>query len=94
MYINSDTIITAASVITALIALFTVIFSAYRWYLKQGKQDKDIASIKEEMTLLCFCMSATLDGLIQLDCNHSVPAAKDKLDKYINKKAHEQEDRR
>lgn len=92
MYINTDTIITAASVITALVAIFTAIFSIHRWYLKQEKQDKDIAGIKEEMTLLCFCMSATLDGLIQLDCNHSVPVAKEKLDKYINLKAHEQED--
>lgn len=94
MYINSDTIITAASVITALVAIFAAIFAVYSWYLKQEKQDKDIAGIKEEMTLLCFCMSATLDGLIQLDCNHSVPVAKEKLDKYINKKAHEQEERR
>lgn len=92
MYINTDTIITAASVATALVVIFSAVFTAYRWFLKQEKQDKDISGLKEEMTLICYCMSATLDGLIQLDCNHSVPVAKDKLDKYINKKAHEQED--
>lgn len=91
MYINTNTIITAASVITALVVIFSAIFTIYRWYLKQNKQDKDITGIKEEMTLLCYCMSATLDGLMQLDCNHSVPDAKERLDKYINKKAHEQE---
>lgn len=92
MYITQDDIVSGAALFVAIVTILGALFAAYRWYLKQGKQDKDIASIKEEMTLLCFCMSATLDGLIQLDCNHSVPVAKDKLDKYINKKAHEQEE--
>lgn len=91
MYINTNTIITTASVITALVVIFSALFATYRWYLKQEKQDKDIASMKEEMTLICYCTSATLDGLMQLGANHSVPAAKEKLEKYINKKAHEQE---
>ena len=39
-------------------------------------------------SLLCYGMSAALDGLIQLGANHSVPDAKDKLDKYLNKEAH------
>lgn len=91
MYINTNTIITAASVITALVVIFSTIFTAYRWYLRQEKQDKDIAGLKEEMTLVCYCMGASLDGLMQLGANHSVPVAKEKLDKYINKKAHEQE---
>ena len=92
MYIHTNTIITTASVITALVVIFSAIFTAYRWYLKQEKQDRDIAGLKEEMTLICYCTSATLDGLMQLGANHSVPAAKEKLEKYINKKAHEQED--
>lgn len=91
MYINADTIIATASLLTALGVLAGFIFAIYRWYLKQGKQDKDIAGLKEELTLLCYCMSAVLDGLIQGGANHTVPAAKEKLDKYINKKAHEQE---
>lgn len=92
MYIDANTIITAASVITALVVIFSAVFTTYRWYLRQEKQDKDIAGLKEEMTLVCYCMSASLDGLMQLGANHSVPAAKDKLEKYINRKAHEQED--
>ena len=44
------------------------------------------------MTLIVYCSSATLDGLMQLGANHTVPIAKDKLDKYINLKAHEQEE--
>lgn len=92
MYINANLIITTASVITALVVIMSTVFNTYRWYLKQERQDKDISSLKEELTLVCYCMGASLDGLMQLGANHTVPIAKDKLDKYINKKAHEQED--
>ena len=86
--ISADTIITASSVLAAIIAVFGVIFAVYRWYLKQGRQDEDIANIKEENTLICFALSACLDGLIQLGTNGMTHAAKDKLDKHLNKKAH------
>jgi len=92
MYISTNTIVTVASVITALVVIFSALFAVHKWYLRQEKQDKDITGLKEELTLLCYCMGASLDGLIQLGANHTVPAAKDRLDKYINKKAHEQED--
>lgn len=86
--ITTGTITTAAAVIGALTAVFGVIFAVYRWYLKQEKQDRDIAQMKEENTLIVFAMSACLDGLLQLGANHTVPIAKDKLDKYINQQAH------
>ena len=86
--VSADTIITIAAVIGALGVIFGVIFAVYRWYLKQEKQDKDIAHIKEEDTLIVFALSACLDGLQQLGANHTVPIAKDKLDKYINQRAH------
>lgn len=65
--------------------LFT---SVYRWFLKQQKQDREIDRIKKENAILCFALSACLDGLIQLGANHGVPVAKEKLDKYLNEKAH------
>ena len=86
--VSADTIITIAAVIGALGVIFGVVFAGYRWYLKQEKQDKDIAHIKEEDTLIVFALSACLDGLQQLGANHTVPIAKDKLDKYINQQAH------
>lgn len=86
--ISADTIITIAAVIGALGVIFGIVFAVYRWYLKQEKQDKDIAHIKEEDTLIVFALSACLDGLQQLGANHTVPIAKDKLDKYINQRAH------
>lgn len=86
--ITTDTIVTIAAVIMALGVIFGVIFAVYRWYLKQNKQDEDIKHIKEENTLIVFALSACLDGLQQLGANHTVPIAKDKLDKYINQQAH------
>lgn len=86
--VSADTIITIAAVIGALGVIFGIVFAVYRWYLKQEKQDKDIAHIKEEDTLIVFALSACLDGLQQLGANHTVPIAKDKLDKYINQRAH------
>lgn len=88
MTITTENIITAAAFIGAILTIFGVVFAVYRWYLRQEMQDKDIAKIKEENTLICFALSACLDGLQQLGANHTVPIAKDKLDKYINKQAH------
>ena len=55
---------------------------------KDQKQDADIQRLKEENCLIVFGLSACLDGLQQLGCNHTVTTAKDKIDKYINQQAH------
>ena len=52
MYLDTNTIITAASLLTALVAIFSVIFAIYRWYLRQNEQDKEIEKIKSEQHLL------------------------------------------
>ena len=87
--INADTLIKAAAVISAVLAIAGVVFAVYRWYLKQNKQNDEIKKIKSENTLICYGLSAALDGLIQLGANHSVTAAKEKLDKHLNQQAHE-----
>ena len=83
-------VITAASLITALGIIIGFVCRIYKWYLKQERQNEDIKKIKEEDTLVCFALSACLDGLIQLGANHTVPIAKEKLDKHLNKTAHKQ----
>lgn len=90
MLITGETIIAVAGVITALGAIFGLVFSAYRWYLKQNRQDEEIARIQKENSLICFGLSACLDGLIQLGANHNVTTAKEKLDKHLNQSAHGQ----
>ena len=88
MMITWQTIVTAAAVLTAVVTIFGFVFAVYKWYLKQESQDKEIARIKEENTLIVFALSACLDGLGQLGANHTVPIAKEKLDKHLNREAH------
>ena len=79
---------TIAEIISSATVVFGVIFACYRWYLKQNKQDEDIKAMKEENALICFALQACLDGLEQLGANHSVPKAKEKLEKHLNQNAH------
>ena len=88
MYIEWQTIITIAAVLTAIITIFSVIFAVYRWYLKQNKQDTDIKKVKEEQCVICYCLLACLDGLRQLGANGNVTDAYNKMEKHINKQAH------
>lgn len=88
MYIDVNTIITAASVLGALLTIGGAAFAIYRWYLKQNHQNDEITALKEENTLICYGLEAALDGLIQLGANHNVPIARDKLEKHLNKAAH------
>ena len=81
-------IITGASLITALGVILGVVLKVHKWYLKQKQLEEEIKQIKQEDTLICYALSACLDGLQQLGCNHTVPDAKDKLDKYLNQQAH------
>lgn len=82
------TIITIASVLTALGAIFGMVFAVYRWYLKQEKQDRDIKAIKEEQTLLTYGVLACLKGLKEQGCDGPVTTAINQIEKHINKQAH------
>ncbi len=53
------------------------------------KHEADMKKSKSERRVVCFGLSACLDGLVQLGCNHTVPEAKNELDKYLNEQAHE-----
>lgn len=95
----AQTIITAGAMVTACLTVFGVgrSFAKYLCSVKDRArtraehstaQDKDIARLKEENQLICYGLSAALDGLEQLGANHSVPIAKNKLQKYLNEQAH------
>lgn len=89
MYIDGSTIIAAGAVLGAVIAIFSSLFAVYRWYLRQKQQDVEIKAMKEEQCLLTYGILACLDGLEQLGCNHTVPETRRKIEKHINKKAHD-----
>ena len=94
----AQTIITTAAVIAAAIAIMGYYNKIHDWIKHQAEHDermdrieKAAAAERKELTLIVSALSACLDGLGQLGANHTVPVAKDKLDKYINKQAHQQE---
>lgn len=92
LYIDANTIILAASLLAAVVAIFSAIFAAYRWYLKQNKQDDEIKAIKKEQCLLTYGVLACLKGLKEQGCNGPVTEAINKIEKHINQTAHEQEE--
>ena len=100
MYEIFDGIIKVGSVMAAIGLLLGVIVKIVLWFQNQRKQDDEITKIKkhhdddvhrlkEELCLICYALSACLDGLQQLGCNHTVPDAKKKVDKFLNQQAHE-----
>ena len=94
-----QSVITASAVVGAFVALVTYFSKVVRWLDKQKKQDEDIkelrkhheedmASIKEEQTLLVYGVLACLKGLSEQGCNGPVTEAIGKFEKHLNEKAH------
>lgn len=92
VYIDANTIIQAGEVVGAIALLGGGILTAYRWYLKQNKQDEEIEKMKNEQCLLTYGILACLKGLSEQGCNGPVTEAINKIEKHINKQAHDQED--
>lgn len=94
----TQTIITTAAVLAAVVAIAGYYNKVYSWIRHQEEQDKrmdriehDAQAVQKELTLIVYGLSGCLDGLSQLGANHTVTDAKEKLDKHINKQAHKQE---
>lgn len=83
-----ETIITIASIITALGVILGLVFAVYKWYLKQEKQDNDIKAIKEEQCLLTQGVLACLKGLQEQGCDGPVTQAIKKIETHLNQQAH------
>ena len=92
MYVDVNTIIMAGSLLTAVVVIFSAIFAVYKWYLKQNQQDVEIGRVKSEQCLLTYGILVCLKGLKEQGCNGPVTEAIDKIEKHINKQAHDQED--
>lgn len=100
MFIDLHFLGVLGGALSALGIMLGLILKVHKWYIKQCQQDEkikeiktqheaDVHRLKEENCLMCFALSACLDGLQQLGANHTVPLAKEKLDKYLNQQAHE-----
>lgn len=92
MYIGTQEIITAGEVVSAVLFILGLIFACYRWYLKQGRYEKEIEKIKSEQCLLTYGILACLKGLKENGCDGPVTEAIDKIEKHLNQQAHSQEE--
>ena len=110
MYINAQTIITAAGLIGAVGVIGGMLVAAYKFTQKpaalekrmkeQGKHieeirkthDDDIHKINEEQCLITYGLLACLKGLQEKGCNGPVTEAINKIEKHLNKQAHDMEE--
>ena len=88
--ITPQGLITAGAVIAALVAIFGYYNKVYKFVEQQKKQDEDIKSMKEELTILTYGVLACLKGLKDQGCNGAVTDAIDRTEKFLNQKAHGQ----
>ena len=88
--VSADAIIRAASLLAAL----GTVGGAGIWCVKvvdrQRRQDREIAAIRREQTLICYGVLACLKGLKEQGCDGPVAAALEKLEKHLNQAAHEE----
>ena len=90
MTITAQTIITAAAVLAAIIAIFKYYNKVYDLVKHQKDQDSDIKTIKKEQTLIIYGVLACLKGMHEQGANGPVTEAIDKIEKHINLAAHDQ----
>lgn len=53
-----------------------------------SETEAKIQQVQAELFILTECMQGVLDGLHQLKCNGKVTEASEKLDNYLNERAH------
>ncbi len=90
MYVNWETIITAGKIIGSFGVIISAAVALYKTVESIKLQKQDIRSIKEEQRLLCYGLKGALQGLIEQGCNGPCKDALDKLEKHLNKEAHDQ----
>lgn len=89
--ISADVIVEAAAVLTALGVLGAGVVRCIKFVDRQKKQDKELADIRREQTLICYGIMACLRGLKEQGCDGPVTAALDKLEAHLNQAAHEED---
>lgn len=88
MWIDVDTIIKAAGLVTALGILGGVAVSLYRASERDRKQSEIIKEMMAEQSLICYGLRGALQGLIEQGCNGPCKDALEKLNKHLNQEAH------
>lgn len=83
-----QTIITAAAVVGAVIALFKNYNRGYDFVKRQKEQAKSIQAIQAEQALLTRGILACLKGLQEIGANGPVTVAIGEIEQHLNDAAH------
>lgn len=103
MYIDAQTIITAAALISAIGVIGGMLITAYKFSRKPAELEKrideirktheeDIRKINEEQCLITYGLLACLKGLREQGCNGPVTDGISRIEKHLNKQAHDMEE--
>lgn len=103
MYISIATIITVGSLIGALGVIGGVLIAVYKFLKKPDELEKqinairkthedDIRKINEEQCLITYGLLACLKGLREQGCNGPVTDGINRIEKHLNKQAHDMEE--
>ncbi len=88
MYIDADTIIKLASLLSAIVALGGLVFTCYKQVIINKQQVEINRRQNEELTIICYGLRGALEGLIEHGCDGPCKDALNLLDKHLNKSAH------
>lgn len=101
MTVTIQSIVETASLITACGVIFGFVAFVTKWFMQRKKTTSDLEKLKQqheedtkkiedELCVVNYGVLAALDALVQLGYNGEVKNAKDKLNKHLNKQAHDQ----
>ena len=88
MYVDGDTIINFAAVVTALGVIGGLIIGMIKFVQRDRHQSEVIRDIQEEQRVICRGLRGALAGLIEQGCNGPCKEALAALDEHLNKEAH------
>lgn len=92
MYISIETIKNLVTIFAALSAIAGGATAIYKFYLRQKKQDEELAAIRAELQVVCYGLRGALQGLVEQGCNGPCKDGLNCLDKHLNKQAHRGDD--
>lgn len=88
--ISADTIIKLAALLTALGVIGGIGLWLFKFVERNKRQDRELAAIQAEQTVICYGVMACLKGLKEQGCNGPVTDALNMMEKHLNKAAHEE----
>ena len=88
--INADTLVKLAAILTSLGVIGGVLLCCFKFVQRNKKQDEELKAIRKEQTLICYGLLACLKGLKEQGCNGPVTEAMNKMEKYLNQAAHDE----